>query len=361
MNNSTKEISSAEKEKINELEQRTILTKFESTVQVLREKYTHSEIADMLGKSNSNVSSTASNINNKLRKAEQTLRLIDQIPSLVRSADDPLSDEWLGLDWTDWVGFKSLLQLDSNPLPNKPGVYRVRHPAVPGLAYVGNNSRRLGRRVYTLAKMTHRDTGMENSPHYRAEPMRKLRQAYDPDEEDQFEVSAASPSFAVRSYISRGIQDALIASYRRKRGGSPQFNFHDFNGLPIKGPPATRTIKWRQWQATRDSDWMGLLWSDPVSFAELNTAEIPEQGIYRVWHPSEADKDNAAQPLDYIGNSGELPMKLQSRSAQIEDSAVFSTLQLQFGYTIRRELQTDFLGAHYFAHDTPPHSQYGDR
>lgn len=356
MKNSTKEISPDEKEEINELAQKTILTEFESTVEVLRRRYNYNEIASVLDKTTSNISSTASKVNKKIKEAEKTVQLVDRVPSLIRSANDPLSDGWLGLDWTEW---NELSELDSLPA-SEPGLYRIRHPAVTGLVYIGCSTS-VRRRIRALAAATYQDSTPRAAPHHVAPPMYKLRQAYDSDENNSFEVSAATPSFVIRREHLEGVADALIASYRRKYGGSPPFNFsRDFTGLPIKEPPTTRTIKWQQWQDPRDLNWMGLLWSDPVPLAEHDNTEIPKQGIYRIWYPSGTDTKKTKQPLEYIGESDDLIDAIQSRRFDFEDRSVFSTIELQFEDTVRRELQTDFLGVHYLALDKPPRSQYSD-
>lgn len=281
------------------------------------------------------------------------------------------SADWLDLGWSDW---RSLDPGEGalSAIPTDEGIYRVRHPEYRGLVYVGETGRSTRGRIRSLARGTYADEMPFGDPHTAAPCLWAIRDA----DGSAFEVSYTTPSIAEDDQQRKGIEAALIARHRREIERSPIANF----GRIIEGyeqssyskdarrggqlspdetePNAAEGIgptEWRNAEDVIDREWMSLRWSEPSRLTDRLDASPPRNGIYRIWYEGETP------PLAYIGESSDVPSRLYAHEQTFGEDALFATVDrpdLDARHK-RQEIETELIGAHYFAHDRTPLTQFG--
>ena len=291
--------------------------------------------------------------------------MVQRPPVGWRDYDSP---EWGGVKWSPWMN------LDADTLataPDAPGLYRVRHQNREGLSYVGESGdtehriRALARRVPD-SEMPFRD------PHTAAPCLWAIRD----DDGPGFELSYTTPDCAADDQQRKGLEAALIASYRLETGESPPANFgriipgyqqSTYRNGGVRGgrladgenepnaergcPPKT----WVNFEAVTDRNWMGSDWSDPYRLADRLDADPPDVGLYRIWYEGDVP------PLAYIGESSNIGRRLYKHEDTYGGDALFSyapRTDLDASHK-RGEAECDLIGAHYIAHGCPPRTQFG--
>lgn len=280
------------------------------------------------------------------------------------------ADDSLDITWSDWI--------DLNPendelssIPTDPGLYRVRHRARGGLAYIGETGRSTRGRVRSLARGTYATEMPFRDPHTAAPCLWAIGDTAEAD----FEVSVAAPERAVDEQARKGIEAALIALYRRTADESPIANFgriisgykqssyrrqDDRGGVLSQDesePNSTPGIGPSSWENATEiqaSDWMGLDWSGPFRLQNRLDATPPENGLYRIWY----DGDDQ---LAYVGESSNVPRRLYNHQQTFGDHALFAyTTDMALDAAHKRvEIETDLIGAHHLACGEPPLAQFG--
>jgi len=168
------------------------------------------------------------------------------------------------------------------------GLYRVRHPARPGLEYIGETGRSLRGRVRALAHGAFAEEMPYRDPHTAAPCLWAVQQ----EEAEKLEVSVTTPTLAEDKQSRKAFEDALIAVYRREMGESPTANFGriidgyrqstyrsgEERGGPLEpGQTECNTedgvgpLDWSRSSDVLSEDWMGLLWSSPRPLADADT------------------------------------------------------------------------------------------
>lgn len=278
--------------------------------------------------------------------------------------------DWLGANWSDW----GTLHPDGDHLsvlPTDAGLYRVRHPSRSGLAYIGETGRSLRGRVRALARGAFAEEIPYRDPHTAAPCLWAIQQ----DVGDQLEVSVAAPSFAADKQARKAFEAALIAVYRREVGESPTANFgrmiegyeqSSYRSDGIRGGPlapgetesntegGVGPLDWRPRDDVVAADWMGLDWSAPQVLDSADSL-IPEtDGLYRIW------RDDAAPPLEYIGQSSNLRSRLyrHRRNRDAELLFTYSILDRHDAQHKRAEVETELIGAHWLAVGASPRRQF---
>ena len=287
-------------------------------------------------------------------------------------AADYISRDWLDLDWSEWTS----LHPDNDRLTDittDEGLYRVRHTERGGLTYIGETGRSLRGRVRSLSRGAYADEMPYRDPHTAAPTLWAIRDAHG----DDFEVSYTAPERAEDKQHRKGLEDALIALYRREEGESPTANFgriidgdrqssFSYNDEPFHGGrlPGGETeanneagrepLPWANHEDVLASDWMGLDWSEPFRLRDRLDASPPDAGVYRIWYEDEVP------PLAYIGESSNLSRRFYDHENTFGGDALVSFAEpsdIDAAHK-RDEIETDLISAHYLALERSPKSQY---
>ena len=91
--------------------------------------------------------------------------------NLKRTESTPISEDWNGLRWTNWIEISNLTK---NDLPKFPGIYRIRPKGLNFLIYLGQTSRTLDTRVRKELAKSYLDSGdlmPFNDPHTAAQSL----------------------------------------------------------------------------------------------------------------------------------------------------------------------------------------------
>ncbi len=100
---------------------------------------------------------------------------------------------------------------------------------------------------------------------------------------------------------------------------------------------------------------MGLEWSETYRLEQRLDATPPNNGLYRIWY------DHSDVPLAYIGESSALPSRLYTHESVFEGHAQFAYVErtdLDAAH-MRKEIETDLLGAYYLTTGEAPLAQFG--
>lgn len=221
---------------------------------------------------------------------------------------DCYARDWFGLDWSEWKP----LDVDSfAEIPKAPDLYRVRHrrESRPFLEYIGESGD-TRRRVQSLARGIYADEMPYRDPHTAALCLWAVRDAVGP----ALEFSHVTPHKAADDQHRKGSEAALIALHRRETNQSPTGNFgriiegykqslYSYNDPAYKGgrlndgeseantKQGLAPSAWENWRDPRADNWMGLDWSQPYRLRDRLDADLPKNGLYRLWY------DTAAAPL----------------------------------------------------------------
>ena len=197
-----------------------------------------------------------------------------------------------------------------------------------------------------------------------------MRQEYGPD----FQVSVIEPNDIDHRQRRLSIEEALIAVYRRESGENTTANFariiegyerssrraDGFTGGALtegetepNTAPGVGPLPWTDADEPTSHSWMGLDWTDlePLTDA-YGLASAP--GVYRIWDPEEPD------PLEYIGQSGNLKSRLYRHRRNRDEALVFSYALIEDSDERhkREQIETDLIGAHWLATEAPPRDQF---
>lgn len=277
-------------------------------------------------------------------------------------------DQWGDVEWSPW------LDLDADTLttaPNRAGLYRVRHQHRDGLCYIGESGD-VQRRIRTLARRVH-DTEMPyRDPHTAAPCLWAIRD----DEGAGFELSYTAPESASDDQQRKGLEAALIASYRLAAGESPPANFgrmidgykqSSYRSGGIRGgplddgeteantEPGCPPEPWKNYETVTDPRWMDNDWSGPYRLADRLDADPPDVGLYRIWYEGEVP------PLAYIGETSNFSRRLREHEDTYGGDALFSFVSrpdLDASHK-REEAECDLIGSHYIIHKCVPQAQFG--
>lgn len=279
------------------------------------------------------------------------------------------AQNWLGLDWSRWGSLGPADDFISQ-LSTDEGLYRVRHPDIDELVYIGETGRSIRGRVRSLAggifdgEMPYRD------PHTASPCLWAIVDRYGA----KLEVSVATPPEAQDKQQRKAMEDALIALQRREQGRSTTANFariipgykqssYRKDGL-VGGPlqvdetephtdPGMDPLPWETPTELTSDTWMGLDWTAPAPLSDAYGLS-DAAGVYRIWN-----LDNAP-PLEYVGETANLKSRLythrRNRSGELRFSYVrFPKLDAKHK---REEVESDLLGAHWLACQSSPRDQY---
>ena len=285
-----------------------------------------------------------------------------------RNKSDYYADDWMGFDWSPWLSLNpadgELSRISTNP-----GIYRVRHLDRDGLTYIGQTGRSLRGRVRALAGC-YKDEMPYTDPHVAAPSLWAVRQEYGPD----FQVSVIEPDDIDQRQRRLSIEEALIAVYRRESGENTTANFGriiegykrssqrsgGFTGGELvdgetesNSAPGIGPLPWTDADEPTSRSWMGLDWTEPEPLA--NAYGLPtDPGVYRIWDRKEPE------PLEYIGQSGNLKSRLYRHRRNRDETLVFSYAVVDDGDEKhkREQVETDLIGAHWLATETAPRDQF---
>lgn len=279
--------------------------------------------------------------------------------------------DWLELDWSEW----HRLDADNSrykDMPTTAGLYRVRHQHRFGLEYIGQTGRSLRGRVQSLRNGTYAEEMPYSDPHTAAPCLWALREEHGPE----LEVSVAAPAEATAKQERYGMEEALIACYRREAGESPTANFGRIiqgyeksrsrstgdrggkrpagnertqNEIPGRGP-----LPWTDREEVLSTNWMGLEWTEPTRLGDVSTDVPADSGVYMIW-----DSDDPL-PLEYIGQSANIRSRLRTHNRN-RDSELHFRYGLLDGHDHqheRSEVETDLLGAHWLIVGSSPRDQF---
>ncbi|MDL0145541.1 GIY-YIG nuclease family protein [Halobacterium salinarum] len=278
--------------------------------------------------------------------------------------------DWLGVEWSNWgtldPGGDHLSTFSTDE-----GLYRVRHPARPGLEYIGETGRSVRGRVRALAHGVFAEEMPYRDPHTAAPCLWAVQQ----EEAEKLEVSVTTPTLAEDKQSRKAFEDALIAVYRREMGESPTANFGriidgyrqstyrsgEERGGPLEpGQTESNTedgvgpLDWSRSSDVLSEDWMGLLWSSPRPLADADTSIPTDDGLYRIWREGEAP------PLEYIGQSSNLKSRLYRHRRNRHEALLFSYSELgeHDAQHKREEVETELIGVHWLAVGESPGDQF---
>jgi hypothetical protein len=196
------------------------------------------------------------------------------------------------------------------------------------------------------------------------------------DDGPGFELSYTTPNRAADDQQRKGLEAALIASYRLKTGESPPANFgriipgyqqSSYRSGGVRGgaldagkseantEPGHPPEPWDNFKNVTDRNWMGNNWSEPYRLADRLDVDPPDVGLYRIWYEGDTP------PLAYIGESSNISRRLYNHETTYGEDALFayaSRPDLDASYK-RKEAESDLIGVHYLVHDHPPSAQFG--
>jgi hypothetical protein len=285
---------------------------------------------------------------------------------------DYTARNWLNLNWSEWI----TLHPDNDRLTDvttDEGLYRVHHTERDGLTYIGETGRSLRGRIRALARGTHANEMPYRDPHTAAPTLWAIRDLHGTG----FRVSYTAPERAEDKQHRKGLEDSLIAVYRREHDESPTANFgriingykqsnFSYNDNPFHGSklsddetepnnePGRPPLSWTNSEDVLSPNWMGLNWSEPFHLRDRLEASPPDVGVYRIWYEDEAP------PLAYIGESSNLSRRFYSHEGTFGGNALTSFAEpsdIESAHK-RDEVETDLIGAHYLSLERSPTEQY---
>lgn len=361
---------------IHTLLDKTSLSARRATIQALRHRgMTPAAIAKTLEIGTRTVDLEIAAIDRETRRVANATRTLDYPRSgLTRLEPRPMSDEWLGLEWTPWLDLRDREGLLER-LPRTPGVYRVRHSDVSRLLYLGESGSVDGLRDrvgHGLALGLEGDTPPENSNHSVSDPLWQLVDEIG----GSVSVSVADPPSAADRRHRLALEAALVAVHRRETGQTPSLMLN--RSLPIDRIRRKGTLDqvfkvadesfavpdWRSSRTVTDPNWMGLEWTDARPLTERG--EIDEFGpsVVRVWRP-QGNVNKWERELSLVGTTEAPRNRLFNLHREYGDRYLFSVAELNelSSDDIARsremeEIRYDLVGAHYLVTGRPPIDQF---
>lgn len=288
----------------------------------------------------------------------------------LQNKEDFDSDEWLGLNWSEW----RILNAETSELgniPTTPGIYRVRYPNLSGLEYIGETGNSLRQRIRHLAQGTRADEMPFRDPHTAAPCLWAILDKHG----GKLEFSFCNPEITRSERDRKGLEASLIALHRKIEGESPTANFgriikgykqssYRKDGF-IGGKDESQDEEWQSlpsldWSSSKNVasiDWMGLDWSEPMKLENRLEQDFPESGLYRIWFP------HASPPLAYIGQTSDFKNRLRKHQKTFGDKAKFSVTGLKkaANHSKRLEVEEELIGMHFLEENAAPKGQWGSR
>jgi hypothetical protein len=191
-----------------------------------------------------------------------------------------------------------------------------------------------------------------------------------------FELSYTTPDRAADDQQRKGLEAALISSYRLESGESPPANFgriipgyqqSSYRSGGVRGGPLDKGKNepnaepgrppepWVNFEDVTGPNWMGNDWSEPYRLADRLDADPPDVGLYRIWYEEDSP------PLAYIGETSDFTRRLREHEDTYGSKALFSFVSrpdLDAPHK-REEAECDLIGAHYLACRVAPRAQFG--
>lgn len=256
-------------------------------------------------------------------------------------AGDVESDDWLGLNWSDW----SILKPGSNKIssvPETPGFFRIKQTSRPGLEYVGQTGRDLKERIVHFANDLSGDAPSGNG---------STRHLWElGDSGGRFEFSYANPNIA-RSETDRiGLENLMFAMHLKHRGRSPTVNLDRKLTSRENRNSVIESLDWNSGDFTSE-DWMGLEWTEPRELdrrTEIDSSKV----VYRIWFP------DFTPPLAYIGKSTNVANRLVKHEKKFGSGALFSVAPVESNL---KDVEASLIASHYLETNTLPKGQDGRR
>jgi len=277
---------------------------------------------------------------------------------------DTTSKDWCGLEWSEWVPFDGG-RFDS--LTKGPGVYRVRIPGQPFLAYIGQSGRDVRSRLQSLRTNAASELMPYDDPHTAAPSLWAWRDARG----YTYECSGAPASPDKRERLA--LESWLLWNHRLAYGRSTLCNHGHFHlhylksanrksgrrgGLKIEIADFALDIQpslppLLLCAAPTDSNWMGLTWSDWAALQDRHHPSNP--GLYRL-------RSQGSNDLLYIGETNSLASRLRTHEKKST-----SLEQLEVSYSIQpmtiskcglHELENDLIAGYYDVRKTLPSLQF---
>lgn len=294
---------------------------------------------------------------------------------------DPHALDWLNFDWTPWRPLDPAAERLGD-LPTGPGLYRVHHPAIDRLCYIGETGRSLRGRVRALARNVQQTEMPLRDPHTAAPCLWAVRDRYGAAADavadgSRLKISWIAPDGSDDSQWRKGAEAALIAVHRASAGQSPVANFgrmldgytqsgYSYHDDPDRGgeladgaapdphtEPGVGPLDWSEWRGNPVDGWLGLSWSP---YAALSDPGDPPRGpgLYALWSRDQ-------RGLEYVGQSSNVRRRLRDHARErgpmrvshaALDSSTFDARHR------REEVETELIGAHVLQHGMPPADQF---
>ncbi|MBR6205475.1 MAG: GIY-YIG nuclease family protein [Candidatus Methanomethylophilaceae archaeon] len=269
-------------------------------------------------------------------------------------APNPVSSDWCGFEWTDWVGFS---EVKKGILPESPGLYRIRPTGGKTLMYVGQTSRTLDRRVRHELVRTYLSSGDEmpfNDPHTAAQSL----WAWNDAEGWEYECSVAPLSLPAEDArrVLEGWEAFALWRYRLETGESTLCNHGRFHPRYTRSRNKSTGVRGRRLDAGQyadslsshapltlsgnpgDDGWMGVPWSRRIPLRRDALSGLPDgSGLYCV---------SAGDEIVYIGESADIRKRMGQHLSSAVDSACVRSFSMP-GSPRRHllELENDLIGA----------------
>lgn len=273
-----------------------------------------------------------------------------------------LTQNWLGLSWSNWIGLNASPNAFRDIVTTDPGLYRVRVKGVEKLAYIGQTGRNLRERTRGLGRNTYRAQPPWNDPHTAAPGL----WAWRTDQGLDYELSVAS------KFVDRAerqcIEDMLLYEYRLEAEESTLCNhgrFHPWWSRPTnkgKGGKMTKlvgrtnpaggvSITPAPFSDTPSAEnWLFLNWSKKLPLSPK--PRTPQAaGVYRLMRRDE---------VVYVGESSDLHDRMRSHSRRFgKENLEASWVEMPSALPHHlKERETDLIGGFYKALQKPPLFQY---
>lgn len=357
-----------------QLYNKTTLTGRQATVEALnRYGFAVDGVAHTLGVTEPVAKTELAATEEVARRAAIERRTLDSpATSLSTLRPEPSAREWMGLDWSPWYDLCDRDHLLA-VLPEDPGLYRVRHPDVPGLLYVGETGAQGGLRDrvgHGLAVGMAESTRPTGGNHDATASLWQIAE----DSGVSPEVSVATPPVASAKRHRRSIEATLVAVCRRETGKSPDVMLNrepveeelSGEGMVASALPESRSYKvpsWKRWRTVTSDNWLGLNWTHSRSLSNRTSVETHSTCAFRVWEPCEGG--DCQQRLSQLGTTGTVRTRLFNLTNKYGSEANFSIAELPSlsseDVARSRELEEvryDLLGAHYLATGQSPTDQF---
>jgi hypothetical protein len=359
---------------IRTIAERTDLSGRQATVWALSQQaLAPPAIADILELSETNVEEELAEVDRETKRVTEAAEILDLPRSgHTRLKPSPVSDEWLGLEWSPWSDLRDRPTV-LKQLPREPGLYRVRHTKLPGLLYVGETGAEGGLRSrvgHDLAAGLAPGSQPEDGKHGATEPLHRICDVV----EGELQVSVTSPPVAANRRYRRSLEAALVAVCRRETGHTPGAML---NRSPVRDSddegvdPVSRSSSlsrsppdWKSWRSPTSRQWMGFNWTRPRPLARRGDVGTAETCAVRVW----ADDDSGdawGQRLIKLGTTESLKGRLFSLESTYGEKTMFSVAPIDSlspdstaRLRVLEEVRYDLIGAHHLATGGPPSDQF---